>query len=185
MIGADLFSVALGEGEHALLRQVDEAGAVRVRLLVLLDQLLQVNCFVGHVLRALLVGLEAQGVAALEHVHGAQSEAEDVVLTRLSRALAVALPVDLLFVGAALVNSRVARLDAGAVVVNGAVGAHRRTHVALSHRETGRALREPLFFALLAVAARLFLAVASPQRERFLAADRGLFKELRAREVFA
>ena len=45
----------------------------------------------------------------------------------------------------------------------GADGCAHVAHVALSDHEAGRALREPLVLALLALAALLFLAVSTPQ----------------------
>ena len=122
-------------------------------------------------------------MAALEHVNWAKSEAQDIVFTRLSWALSVALAVNLLFVGAALVNGAHTGLHAGTVMVNCALRAHGGAHVALGDCEAGRALGEPLVLALLAVAALLFLSVASPQRKRFLASKLRLLKELRAGEV--
>ena len=68
-------SVALWEGEHRLVGQIDQAATVGVFALIFLHQLVQVNCFVCHVLGTLLVILETQGVAALVHVHRAETKA--------------------------------------------------------------------------------------------------------------
>ena len=172
--------MALWEGEHGLVGQVDQAAAVGVLALIFLYQLVQVNCFVGHVLGTLLVILEAEGVAALVHVHGAETEAQNVELARLSGALAVALTVNELLVVAALGQRLLARLQASAIMVDHAFRAHRGAHVALGDHKARRARREPLIFALLAIAALFLLSVASPQREGLLAPDLRLLEELRA-----
>ena len=86
--------MALWEGEHGLMGKVNQTAAVGVLALIFLHQLVQVNCFVGHVLGTLLIILQAEGVAALVHVHGTETEAKNVELTRLSGALTVALAVD-------------------------------------------------------------------------------------------
>lgn len=175
--------MALWEGEHGLVRQVNQAAAISILALIFLYQLVQVNCFVGYVLGTLLVILKAEGVAALVHVHGAETEAQDVELARLSGALTVALAVDELLIGTALLKRRHAWLHASTIVVNHAIGADRCTHVALSNDEAGRALREPVVATLLALAALLFLTVSAPQRKGLLAAKLCHLEELGAREV--
>lgn len=171
-------SMALGEGEHALMGEVYESAAVRVLPLVFIDETLQVDCFLSHVLGALLVSPQTQGVATLVHVHGAQAEAQDVEFARLAGALAIALAVDQLLVISTLGQNVETRLNAGAVVVDHAFGADRSTHVTLRHNEARWANWEPLLFAFLAVLALLFLAITSPERQRFFTSSLCVFKEL-------
>lgn len=102
-------------------------------------------------------------MSAFEHVHGAQTEAEDVELASLARALPIAFTINELFIITALVQLCSTRLDASAIMIDHAIGADGCAHVALSNHEAGRALREPLVLALLALAALLFLAVSTPQ----------------------
>ena len=94
--------MALWEGEHALMRQINQARTIVVLLLVLLNELLQVDSLLGDVLGALLVGLEAESVSTLVHIHGAEPEAEDIELAGLTRALAIAFTIDHLFIVVAL-----------------------------------------------------------------------------------
>lgn len=68
-------------------------------------------------------------------------------------------------------------------MVNHAVRADWCAHIALSDDKTGWTLRVPLVLTLLALAALLFLAVSTPQREGFLAAKLCHLEELGASEV--
>ncbi len=175
--------MALWEGEHGLMGQVNETAAIGVFALIFLHQLVKVNCFVSHVLRALLVILEAEGMSALVHVHGAETEAKNIKLTRLSWALTVALTIDQLLIGTTLLESCHAWFHAGAIVFNHAVWADWCTHIALSHNKAGWALRVPLVLALLALAALLLLAVSTPQRKRLLATKLCYLEELGAGQI--
>ena len=85
-----------------MMRQINQARTIVVLLLVLLDELLQVDSLLGDVLGALLVGLEAESVSTLVHIHGAEPEAEDIELAGLTRALAIAFTIDHLFIVVAL-----------------------------------------------------------------------------------
>ena len=80
-------------------------------------------------------------------------------------------------------DSGLACLRAGTIVVNHAVRADWCAHIALSDDKTGWTLRVPLVLTLLALAALLFLAVSTPQREGFLAAKLCHLEELGASEV--
>lgn len=74
--------------------KVNEARSKDVLALELLNELVKLDSLVRHILRALLVGLEAKRVATLVHVHGAEAEAENAVLARLPWALPITLSID-------------------------------------------------------------------------------------------
>lgn len=179
-----MFSVALREGEHALVRQVDEARAEVIILLIFLDKLIQVNRFVSHVLGALLVSFEAEGVPTLVHIHGAKAKAENIELASLSRTLTIALTIDHLFVVATCGNHFHARLHARALVINHAIGANWCTNIAFGHDKAWWALWEPLLLAFLAIRALFLLTVATPQGKRLFTAFFVFLEELGASEVF-
>jgi len=102
-------------------------------------------------------------VATLVHIHGAQTEAKDVVLACLAGALAIALAIDELLVMTTLGDVLLSWLDAGSVVVNHAVWAHRCADIALGDCERRWALREPALFALLAVMTFFVLTISTPK----------------------
>lgn len=167
-----------------MMGEVDEPRAIDVLTLKALDKLVKLYGLVCDVLRALLVVVEAERVAALVHVQGAQAEAEQAVFAGLARALPVALAVDELLVGAALLDDVEARPHADPVVVNRPIWADRRTNVALGDDKALGAYGEPLVFTHLATVAALALAVAPPQAERLLTAMVRLLKELWTHEVW-
>ena len=113
-----VFSVALGEREHAILGKVNETRPMHFPVLVLFNQLFEVDGFVGDIGGATLVGSETKGVAALGHVLRAEAETEDVKLASFAGTLPVALAIDQLLVLVARVSHLQARLHAHAVVVN-------------------------------------------------------------------
>lgn len=147
---------------------------------IFLNQLFQVNCFFSHVLRALLVRFQAEGVSTLVHVHRAEAKAQNIELTSLAGALAIALAIDHLFVMVALSHHLQAWFHARAFVVNHTIRAHWCTHVALSNDKARWALREPLLFAFLAILALFLLTIATPERKRLFASFIILLEELRA-----
>ena len=175
--------MALWEGEHTLMRQIDETRAEVILLLIFLDELFQVNRFVCHVLRALLVRFEAESVSALVHVHWAETEAKNIELACLSWALAIALTINHLFIVGTLSHYFQALLHARALVVYHAIGAHWRAHITLSHDKARWALWEPLLFAFLAALALFLLAVSTPQGKWLFTAFFVLLEELRASKV--
>lgn len=101
-------------------------------------------------------------MSALVHINRAKTEAENIEFARLPRALAIALAVDELLISTALGSCK-PRHHARLIVIDHTIWADRCTHVALCHDEARRARWVPLVFALLAVAALLCLAIASPK----------------------
>ena len=151
--------------------------------LVALDKLFQIDCLLSYILRALLVGFQAESVTAFVHIDGAETEAKNIILAGLTRALAIALTIDHLFVVVALLDYFNARLHAGAIMIYHSVRADWCANIALSDYKAGWALREPLFLAFLAALALFTLSVATPKGKWLLAAFIRLIKELGAGEV--
>lgn len=118
-------------------------------------------------------------MSTLVHINRAQAEAKNIEFARLSRALAIALTIDQLFISSAF-RCHQAWHHARSIVVDHAIGAHRSTDIALCDDEGRRARRVPLVLALLTIAALLGLAVAPPERKGLLAAHLGLLEELGA-----
>ena len=131
-----------------------------------------------------MVSTQAKRVAALVHVHWAKSEAENVVFAGLAWALTIAFAIDQLLVMATLGLHFETWLNAGAVVVDHAIGAHWCANVALSHDKAGRARWEPLGLTFLAVLALLCLTVASPKRKGLFTSSFSLLEELGAVKLF-
>ena len=138
--------------------------------LVALDELFQIDCLLSYILRALLVGFQAERVAAFVHIDGAETEAKNIKLAGLSRALAITLAIDHLFVVVTLLDYLNSRLHAGTLMIYHTVRANWCAHIALSDYEAGWALREPLFLAFLAALALFTLAIATPEGKWLLAA---------------
>ena len=151
---------------------------MRVFPLVFLNELVQIDCLVSDVLWTLLVGFQAQGVAALVHVHRAKPEAENVKLARLSRALTVALAIYKLLIRSALLNELESWLDASTIVVDHAIGANWSTNIALCHNEGRRAARVPVILTLLTALTLLALSISTPERKWFFTALLSLLEEL-------
>ena len=151
---------------------------MRVLPLVFLHELVQIDCLVCDVLRALLISLQAQRVTALVHVHRAKTEAKNVKLARLPGALTVALTIDKLLIRSTLLNKLEAWLDAGTIVINHAIGANRCANIALCYNEGRWAARVPVTFALLTALTLLALSIAAPESKWFLAALLSLLEEL-------
>ena len=74
-------------------------------------------------------------MAALEHVHRAKTEAQDVVLSSLARALTIALAIDKLFILTAFGFNLDTWHDAGSIMVDESVRADRCTNITLSNHE--------------------------------------------------
>ena len=135
-----------------------------VLLLVFVDELIEVDCLVGDVSRALLVMLQTQGKSTSVHLHGTETEAEDVKLACLTGALSITLTIDQLFVVTALGHHVESRPHTCALVVDHALRANWGAHIALSDQEAGWTLWIPLVFTLLAIVALLGLSAAPPER---------------------
>ena len=86
--------MAFWEWEHAVVREIYESRPIHILLLIFLDQFVKVDCLVSHVLWALLVWFETKSMATFVHVHWAESEAENIELTRLPWTLSIALSID-------------------------------------------------------------------------------------------
>ena len=154
-----------------------------ILFLIFLCELFEVYRLVCDILGTLLVGLQAECVTTFVHVHGAETEAEDVEFACLARALPIALSINHLFILTTLSDFFNTWFQTCTIMINHSFGAYRCTHIAFGHSEARRARRVPLFITLLTVSALLRLAVATPERERLLATFGSFFEELRAAVV--
>ena len=81
----------------------------------------------------------------------------------MAGALTIALTIDHLLVMIALLYHFETRLHASTLVINHAFRAYWCAYITLGYYEARWALREPLFFTLLAILAFLLLAIATPE----------------------
>ena len=134
-----------------------------VILLIFVDKLIEIDCLVGDVLRALLVMLQTKSESTSVHLHGAKTEAEDIEFTCLTWALSIALTINQLFFVPTLSHQVVSRPITSALVVYHTLWTNWGAHIALSLQEAWWTFWIPLLFTLLAIVALCRLSTASPE----------------------
>ena len=134
-----------------------------ILFLIFLCELFEVYRLVCDILGTLLVGLQAECVTTFVHVHGAETEAEDVEFACLTRALTIALAINHLFIMTTLSDCFLTWFQTCSIMINQSIGAYGSAHITFSHSEAWWAGWIPLIFTLLTVSALLRLAVATPE----------------------
>ena len=134
-----------------------------VFLLIFADELFEIDCLVGDVLRALLVMLQTKCQSTSVHLHGAKTEAEDIEFACLAGAISITLTINQLFIMSTIGHQVVSRPITSAFMVDHALWANWGTYIALSDKEAWWTVRIPLLFTLLAIVALFRLTTASPE----------------------
>ena len=134
-----------------------------VFLLIFVDKLIEIDCLVSDVLRALLIMLQTKCQSTSVHLHGAKTEAEDIEFACLTGALSITLAINQLFIMSAISHQVVSRPVTGSFMINHAFWTNWGTYITLSDKEAWWTVWIPLIFTLLAIVALFGLTTASPE----------------------